>query len=249
MDDSIKETVKSTWMAKHALTLGTGLLALILAIVSLFMMKQLMQHTSKDIAALKTQVSQPLQSQSMEMETLKQDIAELQTTQARILAEVAALKTAPAAPVMAKQDPAPYLELSNIDTNIQRLPIITPPQTITPQYPKKSASTQSWRERLLNSWEALKSLVVIRHNEQSTPALISPNQTANLLQNMHLLIVQTQLAYVQQDDSIYHHNIRQAINWIHQYFDGSNEKTKAVLASLQDLDTLHIDPRPSSSNP
>ena len=248
MDTAIKNE-KSKFKIKNTGMTLVAFIALILAIVSLVV-------ASRPFTTLNSQLSQSLQNQNIEIMQLKQELADLKESQANTAIELTALKTSQnnmstqitalkAIPTVNNQDQTLYLQLANIDTQIQTLPAtVTPPQTLTQQ--KTQPTTHTWRDSLHDNWESFKGLIIIRHDDSSAPELLSSNQRANVLQNIHVLIAQTQFAVLKHDDAIYHHNLNQTIDWLTRYFDTNQNKTQQVLQSLQDLNKINISPTGSN---
>lgn len=250
MEDSVKQ--RSTLRLNNSWTLIISLIALILSVVSIWMI----QETSFSIAELNTTVSTPLQQQAQELARLKHSLSDLKTSQANLKAQYQAelnkllktsvhgpsnITTVQALPTIDTQ--ALYLQLATLDSQLATLPLGKVLQTTTVSPQKIPAQTRpTWRDRLHDSWESFKSLIVIRHDDQATPELLSTNQKTNLLQNMHLLIVQTQLALLLHDDAIYHHNLAQLIQCLNRYVDVSDQQTKTFIQSLQALDKINIHP-------
>lgn len=249
MDNAVEQKIKfkitNIWMMVITLI---AFVALLLAVISLFITNQ----TSRALTTMNTQLSQPLKNQLIKITQLKQDIVDLKKSQTNTTTDITTLKTSQASiateitvlkatPVVSNQDQTLYLQLATLDAQIQILPTTAiPSQSTAQQKPQTTVTTHTWRDSAHNSWESLKSLIIIRHDGQATPELLSSNQTVNLLQNIHILIAQTQFAVLKHDDAIYHHNLTQAIDWLNRYFDIHNDKTKQVMTSLQDLNKINI---------
>lgn len=142
MDDSIKEDLKPKRTLHPIWAIAIAAIAVLLALVSLFKVQQ----TAALNALLNHQV---LQQQAAELATLKQTLVTVQVNQIQMLADIHTLKSAPQTAVMIPQDPAPYLELSQIDAEIPSLPLINPTGP-TPK-PLEVSTAHTWRQGLYHS--------------------------------------------------------------------------------------------------
>ena len=92
----------------------------------------------------------------------------------------------------------------------------------------------------------LKQLVVIRHREEAVEPLLSTAQQAGLLQNLHILFEQAQLALLQRKQTPYLRSIEKAELIINSYFQAKDATTTALLKGLQQLKGQQISvPLPS----
>ena len=92
----------------------------------------------------------------------------------------------------------------------------------------------------------LKQLVVIRHREEAVEPLLSTAQQAGLLQNLHILFEQAQLALLQRKQTPYLRSIEKAELIINSYFQAKDATTTSLLKGLQQLKGQQISvPLPS----
>ncbi|HFD31560.1 MAG TPA: hypothetical protein ENJ28_02440 [Gammaproteobacteria bacterium] len=136
--------------------------------------------------------------------------------------------------------------LSALSNNIPNLPLLTPdPKThkIT-QEEKASASSgvKSIKDLPAAIWKDIKSLIVIRHHEKPLEPLLAPNQHFFLIQNLSLLLEQSRLALLNGHNEIYQERLATTEKWIKQYFDTEHNVTRNMLASIDELQKLDIDP-------
>ena len=99
-------------------------------------------------------------------------------------------------------------------------------------------------------WESvsteLKELVVIRHRDEAVEPLLSTAQQAGLLQNLHILFEQAQLALLQRKQTPYLRSIEKAELIISSYFQIKDSTTVSLLNGLQQLKVQQISvPLPS----
>lgn len=99
----------------------------------------------------------------------------------------------------------------------------------------------AWHQRLwVSVREAVGSLVSIRRDEEKREPLLPPNQDFYLRQNLRLQLESARLAMLREDSANYQSALRQAEQWLLQYFDQSNAATKAALNSIQSLSSQNI---------
>jgi len=93
-------------------------------------------------------------------------------------------------------------------------------------------------------WESvsteLKELVVIRHRDEAVEPLLSTAQQAGLLQNLHIIFEQAQLALLQRQQTPYLRSIEKAEVIINSYFQAKDSTTSALLNGLQQLKAQQI---------
>lgn len=91
-------------------------------------------------------------------------------------------------------------------------------------------------------WKDIKSLIVVRNHQQRIKPLLAPEQHFFLLQNLALLFEQTRLAVLSRNNDIYQERLQAIIKWIKQYFDPDHNITRNMLASIESLQKLDINP-------
>ncbi len=136
--------------------------------------------------------------------------------------------------------------LSALSNNIPNLPLLTPdPKTHKINQQEKSSSSsqvKSIKDLPAAIWKDIKSLVVIRHHEKPLEPLLAPNQHFFLIQNLSLLLEQARLALLNGHNEIYQERLATTKKWIKQYFDTEHNVTRNMLANINELQKLDIDP-------
>jgi uroporphyrin-3 C-methyltransferase len=138
------------------------------------------------------------------------------------------------------------ITLSALSNNIPNLPLSTPdPKTHKlNQTEKKPASSNIENIQELPSaiWQDIKSLIVIRNHEKPLQPLLAPNQHFFLLQNLALLLEQSRLALLNGHNEIFQERLNTTKKWINQFFDTEHNVTRNMLASIDELQKIDIDP-------
>ena len=88
-------------------------------------------------------------------------------------------------------------------------------------------------------WQEMKSLVVIRHQEEGATAVLVPEQRYFLFQNLSLKLESARLALLSGEQSVFDASVQSAISWLTLYFEG--DKRDAMLSLLTALDKAKIE--------
>ena len=98
---------------------------------------------------------------------------------------------------------------------------------------------ETWQGVLDQAWHEVKSLVVIRHQQDGAAAVLVPEQRYFLYQNMQLKLEAAQLALLNGNSAVFKHNLSSAIDWLEQYFTGTDRD--AMIALLTSLEETNIE--------
>ncbi|MGL6123342.1 MAG: uroporphyrinogen-III C-methyltransferase, partial [Shewanella sp.] len=105
-----------------------------------------------------------------------------------------------------------------------------------------------WQSNLGKTWKALtQDFITIRHSTADKPALIAPEQQWYLVENIRHKLLQSQLALYRYDRAAYHQSLMMARKWIQNHFDTQDHKTSEVIAEIDKLATLALEPIPLKS--
>jgi len=99
----------------------------------------------------------------------------------------------------------------------------------------KPASVDYWRDLGADLWRELRQLVRIERIDQGDPALLSPNQSFFLRENLKLRLLNARLALLQRDGKVFREEIRQSREHLDRYFDGRAKPVQAAQATLKAL--------------
>lgn len=139
---------------------------------------------------------------------------------------------------------APYVDTIGISVRIDstiaavdRLPLAmdTRPRAAVPvpaATPGESAWTRFWRE----AWAELRSLIRVQRVDQPEAALITPDQSYFLRENLKLRLIGARLALLARDQESYKADLKAAREWLAKYYD---PRDKSVVAAAATLRALH----------
>lgn len=135
-----------------------------------------------------------------------------------------------------------YLKLDALNEQINNLKLV--PVTDKKKLPQilddvASDAAQANESNMAKIWDTMSSklakLVVISHRDSAIEPLLSPAQQAGLLQNLHILFEQAQLALLQNKQAPYLKSLEKAQLIISTYFQANDGTTKGLLKGLQEL--------------
>lgn len=104
----------------------------------------------------------------------------------------------------------------------------------------KPASTEYWRELGTDLWRELRQLVRIERIDQGDPALLSPNQSFFLRENLKLRLLNARLALLQREGKTFREEIRQSREQLERYFDTRAKPVQAAQSTLATLATTDV---------
>ena len=99
----------------------------------------------------------------------------------------------------------------------------------------RPANADFWRELGADLWREFRQLVRIERIDQGDPALLAPQQSYFLRENLKLRLLNARLALLQRDGRVYREEVRQAREHLDRYFD---TRAKPVQAAQSTLATL-----------
>ncbi|MDF1589499.1 MAG: uroporphyrinogen-III C-methyltransferase [Gammaproteobacteria bacterium] len=95
-----------------------------------------------------------------------------------------------------------------------------------------------WNGIASSAWQQIKSLVVIRHQQDGSAAVLVPEQRYFLYQNLKLKLETAQLALLSGKSSVFESSLASAADWLTMYFVG--DKRDAMLAMIRQLQSENI---------
>lgn len=111
---------------------------------------------------------------------------------------------------------------------------------LAPEHAKQESDTsepsvlpQDWSSALSSVWQQIRSLVVIRHQQDGAAAVLVPEERYFLYQNMHLKLEAARVALLDGRETLFKDSLTAAEKWLEQYFTGAERD--ALLASVQSL--------------
>ena len=102
---------------------------------------------------------------------------------------------------------------------------------------------KKWHQFVNSVGNALSRMVTIRraNGTENAPALMAPDQSYFLVQNLQLQLRTARLALLNGDAQTYHDSLSEAHDWIGKYFDTSDSSVSAVLDDLSQLSHVKLD--------
>jgi uroporphyrin-3 C-methyltransferase len=130
-------------------------------------------------------------------------------------------------------------QVSTLKPLMATVPTVSGPQEATGE----SASRKfSWDTMLQDSWEALRSLLVIRRHDRPVPVLLPPKQIYFLKQNLQLRLQAAQLALLLREQALYADSLERAANWLQEHFGHDQVVVKSMLDEISALRQEQIAP-------
>lgn len=91
-------------------------------------------------------------------------------------------------------------------------------------------------ERLARAvWEEVRQLVRIERLDRPDPALLSPEHSFFLRENLKLRLINARVALLQRNGAVWREDIRLAREWIERYYDTRARQTENALVTLRQL--------------
>lgn len=133
-------------------------------------------------------------------------------------------------------------QLDAVQTNITQLSIQAPSfEPTAPQAQDNSSGSNSpWKASLKNSLNSLKSLVIIRHNDEDIKPLLSPLYEAILKESMRLNIQEAQWAIINNNPEAYQLALNQALTTLKRGFSIQQTNISAVMKQLIGLQKINL---------
>ena len=156
-----------------------------------------------------------------------------------ILRDIERLKATPGANVTGLS-----LKIESVVAAVDSLPLAYEQRpkadAAKPASASKPASADYWRELGADLWRELRQLVRLERIDQGDPALLSPNQSFFLRENLKLRLLNARLALLQRDGKTFREEIRQSREQLDRYFDGRAKAVQAAQSTLKTLATADV---------
>lgn len=133
-------------------------------------------------------------------------------------------------------------KLQSAIKRVDNLQILIAPE-VAESAPEASATDAApeegkWEKAAGEAWQALRSLVVIRHQTEGEKAVLAPEQRYFLYQNLRLKLDSAKLALLRGEQAIYTDSLQSANQWTQDYFAGAERD--AMVQALTDLQAQKI---------
>lgn len=136
-----------------------------------------------------------------------------------------------------------FLRLAAINAKIESLPLLRSrleqTSVITSVEPPASDEAMpvmaSLQQLAWQTWQELKTLVVVHSSTEPVKPLLPPEQHYYLRSNLRLLINQAQLALIDSRQPSYQYSLSQAVQWLNEYFAADDASISAIVVELEQL--------------
>lgn len=135
-----------------------------------------------------------------------------------------------------------WLSLNAQQQQISSQPLSQEIEEITVRSGMEEAPTGNWQNQLSRFGQELKELVTIRHHDAELEALITPEQESYLRQSVRLVLEQSQLALLKEEQGLYEASLDKALTLINGYYDTSASGVQSVVEHLAELKAQAIRP-------
>lgn len=135
-----------------------------------------------------------------------------------------------------------YLELNALQERISALPLNQDIEEIVADAKIEEAPAGGWQSQLSTFGNELKGLVTVRKHDEALEALISPEQESYLRQSLRLVLEQSQLALLKQEQALYEASLDKALTLLKGYYDTDNSGVIAVMENIEQLREAQIHP-------
>ncbi len=132
-------------------------------------------------------------------------------------------------------------QLQSAIDGIRKLKVLTGPEFGAGQTDESNSDgeiAEDWQAAASNAWQQVRSLVVIRHQQDGSSAIIVPEQRYFLYQNLQLKLESARLALLSGNETIFHDSLASAEQWLQKYFIG--EERDALLQTVSAMKSEKI---------
>ena len=132
------------------------------------------------------------------------------------------------------------LQLQTAINQADQLQVVSGPAVaqIDSSEQQSAEAEPTWKQAVDGVWQEIRSLVVIRHKQDGSAAVLVPEQRYFLYQNLKLKLETARFALLRFDVSLFKDSVNSAIDWLNEYFVGSERD--AMIGSLTALQQVSI---------
>lgn len=136
-------------------------------------------------------------------------------------------------------------QLTQLQSDVPKLSILVAPKPNTSilENTPHQAQKKWWDRAWDNIRASLKQLVVVTHQTEDIPAMMTPDQQIYLQENLQLLIMQAHWAALNRNNELYQSSLTQAQDWVNKYYVQNSANTQAFLKSLNTLLAIDLSPK------
>ena len=165
--------------------------------------------------------------------------ASLNSLRAALLDDITTLEALP------KSDPdGAVLAISGLERRIEKLVItgLTFPDPADNQGIDISTDVNDWQENLTKSWDSfVESFIVINKREEKVQALLSPQESWYLKENLRGYLAKAEFAIYREQQDIYDLAMHNTTTLLKNYFDLDDNTTGHFYTSIQRLSKYNVE--------
>ncbi|RJG41947.1 uroporphyrinogen-III C-methyltransferase [Motilimonas pumila] len=135
------------------------------------------------------------------------------------------------------------MKLASLEQTIDELNLagVNLPEALEEKNYNLSSDVADWRENLSKSMHSfLESFVTITKRDGKVEALLAPEQSWYLKENIKSQLVKAQIAVYREQQAIYSESLEKSIEWIQHYYNIEDAATKQFIATLTNLSKKDI---------
>lgn len=106
--------------------------------------------------------------------------------------------------------------------------------------PAPAGEVSLWQRFGLDLWTEIKGLVRIQRFDRPEPALLAPEQSFFLRENLKLRLLNARLALLAHDQWTFRNELKLSQSWLERYFDPREKAVQAALVALRQLAATEI---------
>ncbi len=135
-----------------------------------------------------------------------------------------------------------YMRLNALNDELQRLPLITKISQENNNIPAENNNENLswWKKGLQNTWDSLRSLVVVRYNTKGRMPLISPGQETFLYGLMTTDVMHAEWGLLHGNNTIYQTSLTNIKKYVDEYFVSNASQTIALVNELNALQQFDV---------
>ncbi len=136
------------------------------------------------------------------------------------------------------------LKLESVIMSIDILPLAFEhrPKTVAAATTMKKSMVEPgfWKALATDLWDEMRQLIHIQRVDQPDAALLAPDQTFFLRENLKLRLINARLSMLARDGISFHEDLHQAQTWLERYFDTQARQVQSALTTLKGLDRFDV---------
>jgi len=131
------------------------------------------------------------------------------------------------------------LQLQSALDNVDNLHVLMAP-TLAEGEENETLTSDDWQSAVDQAWQEVKSLVVIRHQQDGTAAVLVPEQRYFLYQNLRLKLETARFALLSGQSSVFESSLKSSSQWLGQYFVGEERDAMSALVTELQLTNIEV---------